>query len=127
MRVENPWEMSLREVAAIPSLETSKACLDVAPSSLVRWEMSLQRGWNGGASKILHIPNYSMILSTRQALLDFSWNYFLPALQAQLCCWRTWLWGQWDLRVTSSSGRRSLAGRERRLGESLGIGKPGMG
>ena len=64
LRVVRPWQGLPREVVAAPSLETSKARLDGALSTLIWLEMSLPMagGWTGWALKVSSIPKHSVIV-----------------------------------------------------------------
>jgi len=64
LRVVRPWPRLPSEVGDAPSLETSKARLDGALSSLIQLEMSLLTagGWAPWPLKVPSSPNYLMIL-----------------------------------------------------------------
>ena len=64
MKVVKPWPRLARDSVDAPSLETSKARLDGALSSLIRWKLSLLTAgvWAGWPSKVPSHPNYSVIL-----------------------------------------------------------------
>ena len=64
LRVVRPWHSFPSEVAGAPSLETSKARLDRALSSLIRLEMSLLTagGWAPWPLKVPSSPKHSVFL-----------------------------------------------------------------
>jgi len=61
--VVKPWSGFPREVVNAPSVETSKARLDGALSTLIQLKMSLQGGWARWPLKVPAKPKHSVILN----------------------------------------------------------------